>query len=117
MTPEMLQFLIQAGLPAGLGVFVVYYLLQVHLPREQQMYVSTLKSQQDTFREAISTEQETHSELMTHLTEQHTDNLVQLREAFVDEHTRTRSALDRLSNQTERLTEAIFRLQGVDRGE
>ena len=113
MTTEILQFLVQVGIPSGLGVFVVYYLLQVHLPREQKMYVSTLKSQQDTFREAITTEQKTHSELMTQLTEQHTDSLVQLREAFVDEHSRTRTALDRLSNQTERLTEAIFRLQGV----
>jgi len=113
----MLQFLIQAGIPAGLGVFVVYYLLQVHLPREQKMYVQSLKSQQATFRDALSSEQKIHSELMTRLTEQHTDNLVQLRESFADEHGRTRSALDRLSNQTERLSEAIFRLQPTGESE
>lgn len=110
----MLQFLIQAGIPAGLGVFVVYYLLQVHMPREQKMYVDTLKAQQKTFRDAISSEQRVHTDLMQQLTEQHTDSLAQLRDAFTDEHTRTRAALDRLTNQTERLSEAIFRLQGSE---
>ena len=112
MTPEMLQFLLQAGLPAGLGVFVVYYLLQVYLPREQQLYQETLQSQQQTFRDALSSEQKAHTELMTQLSAQHQDSLNQLREAFADEHGRTRSSLDKLSEQTARLSEAVFRLQG-----
>lgn len=114
MNSEMLQFLIQVGLPSGLGVFVVYYLLQVHLPREQAMYAETLKAQQKTFRDVIASEQTVHSELMHQLTEQHTDSITQLRETFVDEHTRTRASLDRLTQQTERLSESIFRLQGVE---
>jgi len=110
----MLQFLIQAGIPAGLGVFVVYYLLQVHMPREQKTYMDTLKSQQKTFRDAISSEQRVHTDLMDQLTKQHTDSLAQLRDAFADEHSRTRAALGRLADQTERLSEAIFRLQGSE---
>lgn len=117
MSPEILQFLVQAGIPAGLGVLVVYYLLQVHLPREQQLYADSLKAQQDTFRATIAAEQKVHGELMTRLTEQHTDSLSQLRDSFSDEHARTRSSLDRLSEHTSRLSEAIFRLQGVERTE
>lgn len=113
MTPEMLQFLIQAGLPAGLGVFIVYYLLQVYLPREQQLYQETLNSQQKTFRDALAAEQKTHTELMVQLSYQNQDSLNQLRIAFADEHGRTRSSLDKLSEQTARLSEAVFRLQGI----
>ncbi|MCH9834762.1 hypothetical protein K0U83_03835 [bacterium] len=112
MSPEILNFLIQAGLPAGLGVIVVYYLLQHHLPREQALYSESLKSQQVTFREALLSEQKIHSELMKQLSVQHRDSLTFLRDSFVDEHTRTRVALDRLSEQTAKLSEAVFTLQG-----
>lgn len=112
MSPEILNFLIQAGLPAGLGVIVVYYLLRYHLPREQALYSESLKSQQNTFREALLSEQKIHSELMKQLSIQHRDSLTFLRDSFVDEHTRTRVALDRLSEQTAKLSEAVFTLQG-----
>ena len=85
MTPEVLNFLLQAGLPAGLGVLVVYYLLQHHLPREQAMYSESLRAQQSV-----------------------------LRDTFVDEHNRTRVALDRLSEQTSKLSEAVFTLRGQE---
>lgn len=112
MSPDVLNFILQAGLPAGLGVIVVYYLLQHHLPREQALYSESLKSQQVTFREALLSEQKTHSDLMQQLSTQHRDSLTVLRESFIDEHTRTRVALDRLSEQTAKLSEAVFTLQG-----
>jgi len=117
VTAEMLQFFIQSGIPAGLGVFIIYYLLQFYLPREQSLYQEMLKSQQKTFRDAITSEQKTHTELMTQLGTQHRDSLQQLRDAFADEHGRTRSSLDKLSEQTARLSEAVFRLQGIPESE
>jgi hypothetical protein len=114
VTPEVLNFLLQAGLPAGLGVLVVYYLLQHHLPREQAMYSESLRAQQDTFKDALTSEQKVHGELMTQLTEQHKESLSVLRDTFVDEHNRTRVALDRLSEQTSKLSEAVFTLRGQE---
>ncbi len=64
MSPDVLNFIIQAGLPAGLGVIVVYYLLQHQLPRGQAHYSESLKPQRVTFREALLSEQKTHSDLM-----------------------------------------------------
>jgi hypothetical protein len=114
VNPDMLDFLLQAGLPAGMGVLIILYLLKHHLPREQALYADSLKSQQETFKSALKSEQKVHAELMTHLTEQHRESLQVLRDSFVDEHTRTRAALDRLSDQTNKLSEAVFTLRGQE---
>jgi len=114
VTPEMLNFLLQAGLPSGMGVLIILYLLKHHLPREQALYAESLKGQQETFKEALRSEQAVHAELMTRLTEQHRESLQVMRDTFIDEHTRTRVALDRLSDQTNKLSEAVFTLRGQE---
>ena len=106
------DYLLQAGLPAGLGVFIVFYLLKYMIPGQQQIFRESLTELQSTFRDALKTEQTTHSADLRSLAEEHRATLDQLRSSMLAESQHTRQAIDALALQTGKLSEAVFKLYG-----
>lgn len=88
---EWLDFILKAGIPAGLGVYVVMHLLKVVIPEQQKV-----------FREALESEQRTHANLMQQVT-----NTMQA------EGQQTRAAIDRLNVTSTKLTEVVYKMSGV----
>lgn len=88
---EWLDFFVKAGVPAGLGVFIVTHLLKTVIPEQQKV-----------FREALESEQRTHSLLMTQVTT-----------ALQTEGQQTRAAIDRLNTTSMKLTEVVYKMSGV----
>ena len=89
-TAMVLDFIVKTGVPAGLGVFVVMYLLRVIIPQQQQL-----------FRETIKSEQDTHKVMMT-----------QLSKTLEREGEATRVTLTSLDTSTKQLSQAVFKLYG-----
>ena len=102
MTPLMLDLLLKAGIPAGLGVFVVVYLIRVLIPGQQRMFTSEMEASRKTFEKALENEQNTHSLMMTTLTA-----------TLIAEGAQTRAAIDRLNQTSLRLTEVVHKMSGV----
>jgi predicted nuclease with TOPRIM domain len=88
---EWLDFFVKAGVPAGLGVFVVTHLLRSVIPEQQKV-----------FKEALESEQRTHAMLMNQLTT-----------TLQNEGQQTRAAIDRLNGTSMKLTEVVYKMSGV----
>ena len=88
---EWLDFIVKAGVPAGLGVFIVMHLLRVVIPGQQRL-----------FKDALESEQRTHSTMMGHLTT-----------TLQTEGQQTRAAIDRLNTTSMKLTEVVYQMSGV----
>ena len=88
---EWLDFFVKAGVPAGLGVFIVMHLLRVVIPGQQKL-----------FKDALESEQRTHSALMGQVTT-----------ALQTEGQQTRAAIDRLNITSMKLTEVVYQMSGV----
>ena len=101
MDPSTFEWLLQAGIPAGLGVIVVMYLLKYLIPNQQALFKQALTDQQAIFQTAISTEQQVH-----------TASMEQLSGVLRDESTQTRQTISELSSQVQQLSEAVFKLYG-----
>ena len=89
-TALILDFIVKTGLPAGLGVVVVMYLLKVIIPEQQRL-----------FRDTIKSEQETHKSLMDRLTT-----------VIENEGAQTRNTLNNLDNTIKNHTEAVYKMYG-----
>ncbi len=112
MEAGWLDYLLQAGVPAGLGVFIVFYLLKYMIPGQQDMFRESLTELQGTFRDALKTEQATHSADLRSMSEEHRATLDQVRSSMLTEGQQTRQAIDALALQTGKLSEAVFKLYG-----
>ena len=88
---EWLDFFVKAGVPAGLGVFIVMHLLRVVIPGQQKL-----------FKDALESEQRTHTLLMNQVTT-----------ALQTEGQQTRDAIDRLNTTSMKLTEVVYKMSGV----
>ena len=88
---EWLDFIVKAGVPAGLGVFIVMHLLRVVIPGQQRL-----------FKDALDSEQRTHSALMGQITT-----------TLQTEGQQTRAAIDRLNTTSMKLTEVVYQMSGV----
>ena len=88
---EWLDFILKAGIPAGLGVYVVMHLLKVVIPEQQKV-----------FKDALESEQRTHAMLMNQVTA-----------ALQSEGQQTRAAIDRLNGTSMKLTEVVYKMSGV----
>jgi len=98
----MLDFLVKTGIPAGLGVVIVMYLIRVIIPGMQQTFKDEMAEARKTFRETIKSEQETHAALMK-----------QVSDTIKDEGTQTRSAIRALDGSTRELTQVVFKMYGA----
>jgi hypothetical protein len=106
------DYLLQAGVPAGLGVFIVFYLLKYMIPGQQEMFKQSLSDLQDTFRDTLQGEQKTHSADLKNVANEHREAMRQLRDTLITEGQQTRQALSALTLQTGNLSEAVFKLYG-----
>jgi hypothetical protein len=89
-TPLVLDFIVKTGIPAGLGVVVVMYLLKVIIPEQQRL-----------FRETIKSEQDTHKAIMDRITS-----------VIENEGAQTRSTLASLDTTIRNHTEAVYKMYG-----
>ncbi len=89
-TALFLDFIIRTGVPAGLGVFVVMYLLRVIIPQQQQVFKETIKS-----------EQETHKNIMD-----------KVAKSIESEGAQTRATLASLDQTIRSHTEAVYKMYG-----
>ena len=89
-TALILDFIVRTGVPTGLGVFVVMYLLKVIIPQQQELFKETIKS-----------EQETHKAMM--------DKIAKTLES---ESSQTRATLASLDQTIRSHTEAVYKLYG-----
>ena len=96
-----LDFLLKAGVPAGLGVVIVMYLLRVIIPAQQRAFANEMAESRKLFRESLENEQRTHMALMGTLTE-----------AMKSEGKQTRAAIDRLNDTSMKLNEVVFKMYG-----
>ncbi len=89
-TALFLDFIVKTGIPAGLGVVVVMYLLKVIIPEQQRLFRDTIKSEQDT-----------HKAIM--------DKVASTME---NESAQTRATLTSLDQTIRQHTEAVYKLYG-----
>lgn len=101
---ELADFLVKTGIPAGLGVIVVMYLLKVIIPDMQKTFREEMAESRKTFKEALKSEQETHSSLMKAMSD-----------TVKDESAQTRVAIGTLNESTRELTQVVFKMYGASR--
>ena len=102
MTPVVLDFLVKTGIPAGLGVVIVMYLIRVIIPGMQQTFREEMSDARKTFRDTIKSEQDLHASLMK-----------QVSDTIKDEGAQTRSAIRALDGSTRELTQVVFKMYGA----
>ena len=95
------DFLIRTGIPAGLGVVVVMYLLRSIIPEMQKTFREEMAASRKTFEDTIKAEQETHKALMAQVTQ-----------TIQSEGQQTRATLQNLDNTTKQLSQTVYKLYG-----
>lgn len=95
------DFIIRTGVPAGLGVVVVLYLLKVIIPEMQKTFREEMASTRETFQTALRTEQQAHQALMS-----------QMAQTLQSEGQQTRATLQSLDNTTKQLSQTVYKLYG-----
>jgi regulator of protease activity HflC (stomatin/prohibitin superfamily) len=95
------DFLIRTGIPAGLGVVVVMYLLRSIIPEMQKTFREEMAASRKTFEDTIKAEQETHKALMAQVTQ-----------TIQSEGQQTRTTLQNLDNTTKQLSQTVYKLYG-----
>jgi hypothetical protein len=102
MTMEVaLDFIVRTGVPAGLGVVVVMYLLKTIIPEMQKTFREEMAASRKTFEDTIRAEQETHKALMSQVTQ-----------TIQNEGQQTRATLQNLDNTTKQLSQTVYKLYG-----
>lgn len=102
MTMEVaLDFIVRTGVPAGLGVVVVMYLLKTIIPEMQKTFREEMAASRKTFEDTIKAEQETHKTLMAQVTQ-----------TIQSEGQQTRTTLQNLDNTTKQLSQTVYKLYG-----
>lgn len=101
-TAVALDFIIRTGIPAGLGVVVVMYLMKTIIPDMQKTFREEMAASRQTFKDALDSEQRVHTTMMN-----------QLSEAVRDESKQTRAAIQQLDNSTKTLAQTVNKLYGA----
>ena len=100
-TPVLLDFLIRTGIPAGLGVVVVMYLLRSIIPEMQKTFREEMAASRKTFEDSLRAEQSTHHVLMKQVTD-----------TLQSEGAQTRATLKSLDQTTKQLSQSVYKLYG-----
>jgi regulator of protease activity HflC (stomatin/prohibitin superfamily) len=102
MTEAMLlDFLVRTGIPAGLGVVVVLYLMRSIIPEMQKTFREEMAAARETFQTALKAEQQAHQALMQQVTQ-----------TLQSEGQQTRATLQSLDNTTKQLSQTVYKLYG-----
>jgi hypothetical protein len=101
MDAVVVDFLIRTGIPAGLGVVVVMYLLRSIIPEMQRTFREEMAASRKTFEDALLNEQKTHQALMAQVTQ-----------TLQSEAQQTRATLASLDNTTKQLSQTVYKLYG-----
>jgi len=97
----MLDFLVRTGIPAGLGVFIVSYLLRVIIPDMQRTFREEMQATRKTFEDALKSEQLTHQSMMAQVTQ-----------TLQTEGQQTRATLAKLDRTASELQATVYKLYG-----
>lgn len=100
-TPVLFDFLIRTGIPAGLGVVVVMYLLRSIIPEMQKTFREEMAASRKTFEDSLRAEQSTHHVLMKQVTD-----------TLQSEGAQTRATLQSLDQTTKQLSQSVYKLYG-----
>lgn len=110
---------VKTGVPSALGVVIVYYLLAKLIPKMVDTYERTLATQQASFERAISTLQAQNEQqrqecagALRDLHEMIRAEGVANRQHRAEEETKTREALEHLTQRTHELGRAVFEMHG-----
>ena len=95
------DFIIRTGVPAGLGVIVVLYLLKVIIPEMQKTFREEMAATRATFENTLKSEQSLHQAMMQQVTQ-----------TIQSEGQQTRAALTSLDNTTKQLSQTVYKLYG-----
>ena len=95
------DFIIRTGMPAGLGVVVVMYLLKVIIPEMQKTFREEMAATRKTFEDTIRAEQTLHQSMMNQVTQ-----------TIQNEGVQTRAALSSLDNSTKALSQTVYKMYG-----
>jgi DNA anti-recombination protein RmuC len=101
MDAVMLDFLVRTGIPAGLGVVVVIYLLRSIIPEMQKTFRDEMAATRKTFEDSLRAEQATHQTLMKQVTD-----------TLSSEGAQTRATLQSLDQSTRQLSQNVYKLYG-----
>jgi hypothetical protein len=97
----LLDFLVRTGIPAGLGVVVVMYLLRSIIPEMQKTFREEMAASRKTFEDSLRAEQSTHHVLMKQVTD-----------TLQSEGAQTRATLQSLDQTTKQLSQSVYKLYG-----
>lgn len=106
------DFILRTGVPAGLGVVVVMYLLKVIIPEMQRTFREEMASTRATFENTIKSEQALHQAMMQQVTQTIQNEGQQTRAALTSEGQQTRAALTSLDTTTKQLSQTVYKLYG-----
>jgi hypothetical protein len=95
------DFLLRTGVPAGLGVVVVMYLLKVIIPEMQKTFREEMAATRATFEATLRSEQTLHQAMMQQVTQ-----------TIQNEGVQTRAALTSLDNSTKALSQTVYKMYG-----
>ena len=106
------DFIIRTGVPAGLGVVVVLYLLKVIIPEMQKTFREEMAATRATFEGTLRSEQALHQTMMQQVTQTIQSESQQTRATLQSEGQQTRAALTSLDNTTKQLSQTVYKLYG-----
>lgn len=108
MDEAIVQLALQVGVPATMGIIIVWYLIKVIIPKQMEtidkqsaMFKDALLSQQASFDAALRLEQQVHREMLQSVTE-----------TIRAESVLTRETLTELNRSTQALVVAVNRMYG-----
>jgi len=106
------DFIIRTGVPAGLGVVVVMYLLKVIIPEMQKTFREEMLAARTTFENTIRSEQALHQSMMQSVTQTIQNENQQTRAMMQSEGQQTRATIQSLDNTTKQLSQTVYKLYG-----
>jgi len=106
------DFIIRTGVPAGLGVVVVMYLMKVIIPEMQRTFREEMASTRLTFENTLRSEQALHQTMMQQVTQTIQSENQQTRATMQSEGQQTRAAIQSLDNTTKQLSQTVYKLYG-----
>jgi hypothetical protein len=101
----ILDWIVKAGVPAGIGVVLIWYLLRHIIPSQQKAFQDSMEKAQTTFKEVLTLEHEQCSRAFGGVSD-----------TIRDESKQTRKVLDKVAAKTDDLAKAVHKLYGHSKG-
>ena len=108
MDDALISMVAQVGVPATMGVVIVWYLIKVIVPKQME----TIDKQSEVFKEALLSQQKANDAALRLEQQVHREMLHGVTQSIRDESVATRETLSELNRSTQALVVAVNKMYG-----